>query len=412
MVQRQYELYPYPDIDPDKMPRGMTITSILADVAALIWAGRKNPANLRVLDAGCGTGAPSAQVKLVCPTAHVVGIDLSAASLERARKRASRLGVDVEYHQLPIQDVAQLGQTFDYIVTSGVLHHMPDPAEGLRALRSVLDPQGAIAVMLYGTHGRVGIYALQEAMRLAADPDKSIEHHIAVARAVANSVPPWYPMFRPSFGFELKPGNDGGIVDLLLHVQDVHYDVDRVYELLEAADMRLHSWQHPIQYDLDRYTTPELKKLTRDMSVREREALAELLNGTINKQSFVAVRPEFDPPDTDIRDGKWRNLRAVLTSYIDWSATERVKDSDLTRVRLATSELVGLHLDLEPWQMQLIERVARIGWMHPLGELVDDKRVARLMPSGPRTGRDRLVEKLLRDLILRNAVALLERKSV
>src|ERR1700729_3266993 len=38
---------------------------------------------------------------------------------------------------------------FDYIDCTGVLHHLPDPAAGMRALASVLEPDGGMGVMLY-----------------------------------------------------------------------------------------------------------------------------------------------------------------------------------------------------------------------------------------------------------------------
>jgi 2-polyprenyl-3-methyl-5-hydroxy-6-metoxy-1,4-benzoquinol methylase len=43
-----------------------------------------------------------------------------------------------------------------------VLHHLADPDAGLRALRSVLKPEGAIDLMVYARYGRTGISMLQD----------------------------------------------------------------------------------------------------------------------------------------------------------------------------------------------------------------------------------------------------------
>ncbi len=53
---------------------------------------------------------------------------------------------------------------FDYIDCCGVLHHLPDPAAGLRALLSVLAPDGGLGLMVYAPHGRTGVYMVQDAL--------------------------------------------------------------------------------------------------------------------------------------------------------------------------------------------------------------------------------------------------------
>ena len=55
--------------------------------------------------------------------------------------------------------------TFDEIVCTGVLHHLANPEAALRALRDVLDPDGAMHLMVYAPYGRAGIYMLQEFCR-------------------------------------------------------------------------------------------------------------------------------------------------------------------------------------------------------------------------------------------------------
>ena len=60
---------------------------------------------------------------------------------------------------------ASLGRSFDLVVCTGVLHHLADPVAGLRALRDVLSPEGAMHLMVYAPYGRTGIYMLQEYCR-------------------------------------------------------------------------------------------------------------------------------------------------------------------------------------------------------------------------------------------------------
>ena len=73
---------------------------------------------------------------------EIVALDLSSASLEICRSRAAARGfTHVRCVHASILDVPQLGiGPFDYITSLGVLHHMPDPEAGLRALTAVLAP--------------------------------------------------------------------------------------------------------------------------------------------------------------------------------------------------------------------------------------------------------------------------------
>jgi 2-polyprenyl-3-methyl-5-hydroxy-6-metoxy-1,4-benzoquinol methylase len=48
---------------------------------------------------------------------------------------------------------------------TGVLHHLPDPDKGLRALHDVLMPESAMHLMVYASYSRAGVYLLQDYCR-------------------------------------------------------------------------------------------------------------------------------------------------------------------------------------------------------------------------------------------------------
>jgi SAM-dependent methyltransferase len=99
---------------------------------------------------------------------------------------------NLEVHQLSIERAGELATTFDQIVCTGVLHHLPDPDAGLKALRSVLDPEGAMHLMVYAPYGRTGIYMLQEFCRRIgiAATDEGIRDLVAALK----SLPPGHPL--------------------------------------------------------------------------------------------------------------------------------------------------------------------------------------------------------------------------
>jgi tRNA (mo5U34)-methyltransferase len=103
----------------------------LGDYPAVKWrrfAGAL-PADLRgrtVLDIGCNAGFYSIEMKRR-GAARVVGIDADADYLNQARFAADVIGVDLEFHELSVYDVAALGERFDIVLFLGVLYHLRHP---------------------------------------------------------------------------------------------------------------------------------------------------------------------------------------------------------------------------------------------------------------------------------------------
>ena len=90
--------------------------------------------------AGCGT-TQAAHYALRWPRAQVIGIDVSANSIAFTQELKRKYALDnLEVRQLAVERAAELGRSFEHMVCTGVLHHLPDPDAGLRALRDVLEP--------------------------------------------------------------------------------------------------------------------------------------------------------------------------------------------------------------------------------------------------------------------------------
>jgi cyclopropane fatty-acyl-phospholipid synthase-like methyltransferase len=111
------------------------------DLAALLRLA-KGRAIGRVLSIGCGAGSFEC---LLAPHAEsVMGIDLSAEAVERARERAAALGVrNVEFRCQALSEL-QLDQGFDSIVCLAFLHHVPEKElpSLLRSFHDQLRPGG------------------------------------------------------------------------------------------------------------------------------------------------------------------------------------------------------------------------------------------------------------------------------
>ncbi len=79
-----------------------------------------------VLDIGCNAGFYSFEMKRR-GAARVLGIDTDTGYLRQARFAAEVMGMDVEFRELPVWEVARLGETFDLVIFMGVLYHLRHP---------------------------------------------------------------------------------------------------------------------------------------------------------------------------------------------------------------------------------------------------------------------------------------------
>jgi tRNA (mo5U34)-methyltransferase len=79
-----------------------------------------------VLDIGCNGGFYSIEMKRRGAD-RVVGIDFDETYLAQARFAAEVCEADIEFRQLSVYDVAQLGEKFDIVLFMGVLYHLRHP---------------------------------------------------------------------------------------------------------------------------------------------------------------------------------------------------------------------------------------------------------------------------------------------
>lgn len=108
------------------------------------------------LDAGCGGGRyVVALVRLGAK--KVCGIDVSKEAIEAAQVRVDARGLSdkVELKVASVLDIPYEDAAFDYVVSSGVIHHTPDPKKGFRELTRVLKPGGTLFLSVYGRGGLI-----------------------------------------------------------------------------------------------------------------------------------------------------------------------------------------------------------------------------------------------------------------
>ncbi|MEO8815462.1 MAG: class I SAM-dependent methyltransferase [Mycobacterium sp.] len=249
VVSRQYERWTYP-------PPIQDLTAWLnnnwewfdpSHAHRVLWPNREHKSDLNILIAGCGTNQ-AAVLAYNNPDAKVVAVDVSQASLGHEQYLKDKHGLwNLELHHLPIEELASLGQKFDLVVSTGVLHHMAEPKVGMKAISSVLRLDGVAAIMLYAKYGRLGVDMMEgvfQDMGLAQD-DASIQ----VVRETLNNLAPEHPV-QPYIKMAADLRSDSGLVDTFLHGRQKSYSVDDCLDLVSSAGLEFQGWMLKAPYYL------------------------------------------------------------------------------------------------------------------------------------------------------------------
>ncbi len=246
-IRAFYESHPYPApvaslekrLDRYRDPRRRRAQNLM------LWPLEKPRAERSILVAGCGT-SQAARHALMEPAARVTAIDVSETSLRHSRDLQEKHDIrNLRLHRLAIERVGELGETFDQIVCTGVLHHLSDPDAGLRSLRDVLARDGAMHIMVYAPYGRAGISIMQEYCRLlgiGVDDEDLRELGETVQKL---------PVDHPIAGI-VKRAKDftrpDALADALLNPQDRAYSVPELYDWLERCGLTFGRWYEQAAY--------------------------------------------------------------------------------------------------------------------------------------------------------------------
>jgi SAM-dependent methyltransferase len=338
-------------------------------LSLLLWPTKKPQADRAILVAGCGT-SQAALYALREPEARVTAIDISETGLRHTRGLQQKYGLqNLDLHRLAIEEVGELGRTFDQIVCTGVLHHLLDPDLGLRSLRNVLMPNGAMQLMLYATYGRAGIYMMQEYCRLIGIGITEAElRDLGGTIGALSSDHPIAGVARRAKDFR----NPDALADALLHPQDRAYTVPQLYAWLERCGLSFGRWFEQAPYLPQcgaMAKTPHAARLA-GLAPPLQHAAVELLRGTMTKHSFIAYRDDRGAESQPIKfDGDaWRRyvpLRLPWTLCI----RDRVPQGSVAVLINRAHIYPDLALPIDRVQERVL---ALIDGKRPVGEILRD----------------------------------------
>lgn len=252
-IRRQFDYGPYPRIPVEKTPKEDANTLFVHDlVTAFYRRDHRVPETRgrRILDAGCGTGYKSLVLAIANPGAEIVGIDLSPESIKLATERLKFHGIDNVYFEVrSILELPDWGEQFDYINCDEVLYLLPDPVEGLQALKSALKPDGILRANLHSALQRFPYFRAQNLFKLMGLMDDNPEEmEMDIVREIMKELKDGVDLKARAWNprYEQEESNETLLANHLL-VGDKGSTIPQLFQYLEAAGLEFISmvnWRH------------------------------------------------------------------------------------------------------------------------------------------------------------------------
>ncbi len=316
-VAKLYDTYPFPP-EPllDEPPPGYNWRWNWLSAYSFCTGRKPEKDDPRILDAGCGTGVGTEYLVHLNPNAQITAIDLSAGALAVAKERCQRSGADrVNFHHLSLYDADQLTGEFDLINCVGVLHHLPDPEQGIQSLALKLAPGGIMHIFVYAALGRWEIKLMQEAIALLqGDQLGDYRDGVKVGRQIFAALPDDNRLVqREKERWSLENQRDENFADMYVHPQEIDYTIDTLFDLVEASGLEFLGFSNPQSWRLEALLgkEPELLKRAEGLSDRQRYRLLELLNpSAVTHYEFFLGRPPLPRVD-------WSDDEVLLSAIPD-----------------------------------------------------------------------------------------------
>jgi SAM-dependent methyltransferase len=152
-VRSFYEETPFPNYDGLDSRESLAAKARKGAFATLL--DKQLPDGALVLEAGCGTGQLSNFLGMSW-NRKVIAADLCLNSLRLAKSFADRYAIrNVGFVQMNLFRPPFRDNSFDVVISNGVLHHTGDCEGGFRSILAKLKPGGYILVGLYNKYGRL-----------------------------------------------------------------------------------------------------------------------------------------------------------------------------------------------------------------------------------------------------------------
>ena len=246
-IESQYTQHPYPAPISNMRERiqlGYQQGSSPDAIWKKLFPEKSYKDDLNVLIAGCGTNQAIYHA-LMFPNSQHYAIDVSEESLRHVADMIK--AYDIKNLEIEKKDIVDLthDNEFDYVISTGVIHHTKNPKESLSKLVQASKNDGALFIMVYASYLRIGVYYLQDAFRyLDLKPDKK---GIETAKKLIELSPEYHYAHNYIKAITNTSGTkdlsfDAGFVDTFFNARDKAYNIFELKEFIDNAGAYFQCW--------------------------------------------------------------------------------------------------------------------------------------------------------------------------
>jgi hypothetical protein len=208
-------------------------------------------------------------------------------------------------------------------------------------LAKKLAPGGLFHIFVYGELGRWEIQLMQRAVALLqGDKRGDYQDGVQVGRQIFAALPENNRILkREKERWSLENQRDENFADMYVHPQEIDYNIDTLFELIDASGLEFVGFSNPAFWDLQKLlgSKPELMQRAESLSERQRYRLIELLNPETSHYEFFLARPPLNKAD-------WSSDSALLAAIpeispcIDGFPSQTIFNYDYQIVNLSNAE--------------------------------------------------------------------------
>jgi 2-polyprenyl-3-methyl-5-hydroxy-6-metoxy-1,4-benzoquinol methylase len=202
--------------------------------------------NVRVLDAGCGTGNTSISLAAQFKDIEFLGLDNSSSSLEKAKLEAEKRGLtNLKFRRWNLLKPMPSKSKYDIVLCLGVLHHTGNMEKVLINLNKILDDSGVMFLWIYGKHGRyrhsLNMRLLKMLLELKPEPENKINLAMEFATKTEHGQP-LIDLIGKTKTDEMQMNafkSPVWIADQFLNPHEILIDMEELMQLTRRAEFKI-----------------------------------------------------------------------------------------------------------------------------------------------------------------------------